>query len=189
LFIGVDYLSVAPVPSYEPGTGAGLANVPFYGLGSLESAPRVITAGNRVVLVPGVGRVDAWRNERRIDRRPIDGRDLLRAIAALGEHGTVRKARPVRLRSDCSDCSADRFRDRRTPNTAAPNAITARITSMTPAPPCLLAWSMDAINSSKCVASSVARGWQSVLPSTDLLVRGTGSTTCGMRLAPRHMSG
>ena len=97
MFIGVDYLSVAPVPSYEPGTGAGLANVPFYGLGSLESAPRVITAGNRVVLVPGVGRVDAWRNERRIDRRPIDGRDLLRAIAALGEHGTVRKARPVRL--------------------------------------------------------------------------------------------
>jgi hypothetical protein len=28
--IGVDYLSVAPVPGYEPGTGAGLANVPFY---------------------------------------------------------------------------------------------------------------------------------------------------------------
>ena len=27
-------------PSYEPGTGVGNANVPFYGPGTLESAPR-----------------------------------------------------------------------------------------------------------------------------------------------------
>ena len=39
----VENLRVAPVPGYKPGTGAGLTNDPFYGPGSLESAPRVIT--------------------------------------------------------------------------------------------------------------------------------------------------
>ena len=36
----VENLSVAPVPGYKPGTGAGLANGPFY---DLESTPRAIT--------------------------------------------------------------------------------------------------------------------------------------------------
>ena len=35
-FYGMGYLSVTPVPGYKPGTG----KMPFYGPGSLESAPR-----------------------------------------------------------------------------------------------------------------------------------------------------
>ena len=42
LLIGVDYPSVVPVPGYEPSTGTGLANVPFYDPDPLESAPRAI---------------------------------------------------------------------------------------------------------------------------------------------------
>ena len=55
-------------------------------------------ARRRIVLDPEDGRVGARRNERRIGRRPTGARGLARVVSALDEHGTVRKARPVRLR-------------------------------------------------------------------------------------------
>lgn len=55
----------------------------------LSRAPR------RVVLDPEDGRVGARRNERRIGRRAVGARDLTRLVVGFGDHGTVRKARPV----------------------------------------------------------------------------------------------
>ena len=64
-------------------------NAAMHALGVLAIAP---------VLPRFVGRIGARRNERHIDRRPSRARGLHRLVAALGEHGTVRKAWPIGLR-------------------------------------------------------------------------------------------
>lgn len=83
------------------GTGAGL------GLAKCSSTdpdpwnPQLVPlrAARRVVVVDlEDGRIGVRRNERPIGRRPSGARDLAWIITALDEHGTVRKARPVRLR-------------------------------------------------------------------------------------------
>jgi hypothetical protein len=59
-----------------------------------------LRAARKVVVVdPENGRIGARRNERHIDGRPGGARGLHRVVAALCEYGTVRKARPVRLRA------------------------------------------------------------------------------------------
>ena len=58
--VEVENLSVAPVSGYEPGTGAGLANVPFYGPGSLGPAARAIT-GSQESRGRRSGRRAGWR--------------------------------------------------------------------------------------------------------------------------------
>jgi len=93
--VGVDYLSVAPVPGYEPGTGASPSNIPFSGLDSrLPSRARLDG-----VLDSEDGRNGVRRNRRRIDRRPTDARGLPRIIAVFDERGAGGKARPVRRRA------------------------------------------------------------------------------------------
>jgi len=95
----VENLSVAPGPATSRAPGQVLQTCPSTVPDPWSPHLVSLRAGNRVVLDPGDGRVVARRNERRIERRPARARDLGRVIAALGEHGTVGKARPVRLRA------------------------------------------------------------------------------------------
>jgi hypothetical protein len=92
------HLSVAPV--HEPGTGAGLATCSSTDPDPWNPQLVPLRAARRVVVVdPEDGRIGVRRNERRIGRRPSGARGLAWVITALDEHGTVRKARPVRLRA------------------------------------------------------------------------------------------
>jgi hypothetical protein len=98
--VEVENLSVAPVPATSRAHRGSLATCSSTDPDPWNPQLVPLRAARRVVVVdPEDGRIGVRRNERRIGRRPSGARGLAWVITALDEHGTVRKARPVRLRA------------------------------------------------------------------------------------------